>query len=114
MDDQGAVRALIQSGMQQRWGSAYDPAATPDTDDVWSTYVSNGDEVLVAEIGNEIVGRGMLTTDSGFGRLRRTAVKSECRRQGVGRRIIVEDRMPRSRAHCTTHHMTPAREWAVP
>lgn len=89
-NDQAAVKTLIQNGMQERWGSAYDPAMNPDTDDIWGVHVANGVEVIVAEIGDVIVGTGMLSTESGGGRLRRVAVHREWRRRAVGRRIIEE------------------------
>jgi hypothetical protein len=53
--DQKPVRDLVLEGMRERWGDAYDPSANSDLGDIAANYVDRGAEVVVIEIGGEIV-----------------------------------------------------------
>jgi hypothetical protein len=41
--------------MRERWGDAYDPAANPDLNNISAIYVARGAEVVVVEVGGDIV-----------------------------------------------------------
>jgi hypothetical protein len=58
--DHEPVRELVLAGMRERWGDAYDPSANPDLDNISACYVDRGADVVVAEIGGEIVATGIL------------------------------------------------------
>jgi hypothetical protein len=53
--DQEPVRELVLGGMRERWGDAYDPAANPDLNNISAIYVARGAEVVVVEVGGDIV-----------------------------------------------------------
>jgi len=90
-DDQAAVRALVQGGLRERWGDSFDPSANPDLDDVAAHYVERGAEVVVAEVGGEVVGTGVLQPEQDRrGRILRVSVRAEHRRRGIGRQIVEE------------------------
>lgn len=89
--DQPAVRQLILSGMRERWRDQYDAAANPDVDDMWSSYVAGGGEVVVWEEGETIVATGTLVPETdGGGRILRMSVDRPYRRRGLGRRMVAE------------------------
>lgn len=102
-DDQPAVRQLILSGMRERWGEQYDDAANPDVDDIWSTYVIKGGEVVVWEEDGVVVGTGTLVPEpDGGGRILRMSVDRSYRQHGLGRRIVAE-LMKRARRRRLSH-----------
>jgi ribosomal protein S18 acetylase RimI-like enzyme len=89
--DQVPVRELVLEGMRERWGDAYDPSVNPDLDDISASYLDRGAEVVVLEIGGEIVAAGTLQPDGdGRGRIVRMSVDRAHRRQGLGRRVVAE------------------------
>src|SRR5205807_1991401 len=89
--DQPAVRELILSGMRERWGRRFDPTANPDTDDLWTSYIAKGGEIVVVEMDGAIIGTGTLLPEpGGGGRILRLSVEQRRRRQGDGRRIVGE------------------------
>lgn len=100
--DQRSVRDLIQDGLRSRWGSSFDEAANPDTDDLWLTYVDKGNEIVVAEVDGTVVATGILCIEPTppqaaaliagrtAPRLRRISVSDDHRRQGLGRLIVEE------------------------
>lgn len=89
--DQIAVRELVLGGMRERWGDAYDPSANPDLDDISTSYVDRGAEVVVVQIGGEIVATGMLRPEPDRrGRILRMSVDQGYRRRGFGRQVVEE------------------------
>jgi ribosomal protein S18 acetylase RimI-like enzyme len=89
--DQAPVRELVLSGMRERWGNAYDPLANPDLDNISASYVDRGADVVVAEIGGEIVATGMLRPEGdGRGRIVRVSVDQAHRQRGFGRQLVEE------------------------
>lgn len=91
LHDQHEVQYLILAGMYDRWGSRFDPAANPDTDDLWTTYVTKGAEIVVVEEGDQIVATGTLMPEAdGAGRILRMSVDRRYRRQGLARAIVIE------------------------
>ncbi len=89
--DQEPVRELVVAGMRERWVDAYDPSANPDLDNISASYVDRGADVVVAEIGDEIVATGMLWPEGdGRGRIVRVSVDQAHRQRGVGRQVVEE------------------------
>jgi ribosomal protein S18 acetylase RimI-like enzyme len=89
--DQERVRELVLGGMRERWGDAYDPSANPDLDNISTSYVDRGAEVVVVEMDGEIVAMGMLQPEGdGRGRIVRVSVDRAHRRQGFGRQVVEE------------------------
>lgn len=89
--DQAATRDLIQAGLSERWRDQFDPAANPDTDDLWASYVADGGEIVVATINWRIVGTGtLIALSSRCGRLIRMSTDAAFRRRGVARLIVEE------------------------
>lgn len=87
--DQDEACAVIQAGLRERWGDAFDPSANPDTDDLWASYVEPGGEIVVAVDGDRIVGTGILiTAGPGTAQLVRMSTHPEHRRRGIGRRVV--------------------------
>jgi len=84
--DQCAAKALILKGLEEHWGTL-DPTLNPDLDDIATSY---GDGTFfVATQGDRIVGTGALKLHGdGSGEVVRMSVATDCRRQGVGRRIL--------------------------
>ena len=85
-EDQCAVKALILAGLKEYWGTL-DPTLNPDLDDIESTYADA--TVLVAREGVRIIGTGVLKPrDTDAGEIVRMSVARDCRRRGLGRRIL--------------------------
>jgi GNAT superfamily N-acetyltransferase len=84
--DAPAVRELIVQGLAERWGG-YDPRCNPDLENFAEHYGSS--VILVAKRGSRIVGVGVLQPErDGAGRIVRMSVARDCRRQGIGTRIL--------------------------
>jgi ribosomal protein S18 acetylase RimI-like enzyme len=89
--DQPAVRQLILAGMRERWGGRYDGSANPDTDDIWTSYVTRGGEVVVWDEDGAVVATGTLLPEpDGGGRIVRMSVAPGWRRRGLGRQVVAE------------------------
>lgn len=89
--DQEAVRALVLDGLRARWGDSFDPAFNPDLDDIRTTYLDVGAEVVVVEREAELVGVGILiAVGEAEGRLLRISVAAACQRQGIATSIVRE------------------------
>ena len=89
--DQDAVRQLIINGMAERWGERFDPAANPDTADLWATYIEPGGEIVVYEVGREVVATGTLIPEAdGAGRIMRMSVDRRHRRKGFAKTVVGE------------------------
>lgn len=99
--DQASVRELIQEGLRSRWGTSFDPAANPDTDDLATNYSASGAEIVVVEVNGRVAATGILSIEprpsfltslSGprIARLRRISVSNRHRRQGLGRLVVDE------------------------
>lgn len=87
--DQDAVRALVLDGMRERWGEAYDPSANADLEDIASTYVARGAEVVVLELDGVVAGCGTLIHETETrARMVRVSVHGDHRRRGLGRQIV--------------------------
>ena len=95
--DQGAVRDLVLSGLGERWGEAFDSARNPDLDDITSSYVGRGADVVVVDVEDVIVAIGMLVPEGDDrGRILRMSVDHGHRRRGFGR-LVVEELVARAR-----------------
>jgi ribosomal protein S18 acetylase RimI-like enzyme len=89
--DQCELRRLILEGLRDRWGEAFDPSANPDLDDVVTSYLHRGAEVVVIESAGEIIATGTLVADDATtAQIVRMSVAAAHRRQGLGRRIVEE------------------------
>ena len=85
-NDQCAVKALILAGLKEHWGTL-DPSLNPDLDDIATTYADA--TFLLACQGSRIVGTGVLKPrDTDAGEIVRMSVAADCRRRGIGRRIL--------------------------
>lgn len=93
------MRALVLAGMRERWGDRFDPAANPDADDVWGSYVARGAEVVVVAVVEEAGGGGdagvvatgtLVPQADGSGRILRVAVDRRHRRRGLARLVVAE------------------------
>lgn len=86
--DQDAVRRPILAGLGDRFG-VVDASRNPDLDDIAAAYPAPGAFVVVAEVGAEIVGSGILIDEAaGVGRLVRMSVAGHHRRRGIGRALV--------------------------
>ena len=88
--DQEAAKQLILTGLGERWGWI-DSTLNPDLNDIALTYAPG--IFLVAYLDGELVGTGALlpeVTPDGDNALRvvRMSVRTDLRRQGIGRRIL--------------------------
>ncbi len=84
--DQTAARALILAGLQEHWGTL-DPTLNPDLDDIARHYAHG--VFLTAWQAGVLVGTGALIPEApGVSRIVRMSVDRECRRGGIGRRIL--------------------------
>ena len=89
--DQDVVQALVEAGMQERWGDRYEPGTNPDLDDIEGRYVAQGAAVVVAEIERAVVGTGTLVSEpDGAGRIVRMSVDSQHRCRGIARALVAE------------------------
>lgn len=83
--DQVAARALILTGLAERWGTL-DDSLNPDLIDIASTYASG--VFLCAWADDELVGTGALRNcEMGAVEIVRMSVARAWRRRGVGRAI---------------------------
>ncbi len=83
---QADVRALILSGLAERWGEL-DPSFKHDLDDIARSYAAG--RMLVAMRRREIVGVGaVLPRRDGTAEIRRVSVAAYERRSGVGALIV--------------------------
>ena len=83
-----AVKALINQGLIQRWGT-YDTSFNPDLGHFSNFYQSKQAVVLVAKLASPIVGCGMLMKDPEIvGRIVRMTVCEDRQRSGIGRKIL--------------------------
>lgn len=97
--DQSQVRALILSGLSERWGTDYNETYNPDLDDITRNYVNNGADVVVIEEAGIIAATGMLLREhSSNVRIVRMSVSRTHRRQGLGHRVV-EELLARARLH---------------
>jgi ribosomal protein S18 acetylase RimI-like enzyme len=89
--DQTNVRALVLAGMRERWGDVYDPRANPDLDDISTSYLCRGADVVVVEVGDKVVATGLLLPQPACrGRILRVSVDHNHRRRGHGRQVVDE------------------------
>lgn len=87
-EDQAAVRSLVLAGLGDHWGTI-DETMNPDLDDIARYYVAPGHVVVVAWLGDDIVGTGTLVNETdGAGRLVRMSVSRQHRGRGLGRRLV--------------------------
>jgi putative acetyltransferase len=86
--DQAAARALILAGLREHWGWL-DPSLNPDLDDIAASYVRPGHVFLVAEIGQTLVGTGMLVIDGNVGQIVRLSIAPQWRQCGIGQALVV-------------------------
>ena len=85
--DQKAAKNLILEGLSEHF-DIIDRCLNPDLDDINAYYIAQGEQFLVAEIDNKLVGTGGLIQESdAVGRIVRVSVASSHRRLGIGRKI---------------------------
>jgi len=79
------------------WADAAAPTTTDDPDGLGALLVRDPGALLVAESSGRIVGTVIAAWDGWRGSVYRIAVAPECRREGLGRRLLVEaeDRLRR-------------------
>ncbi len=88
-DDQEQVRSLIQAGMKQRWGPAFDEGANPDTNDLHGSYIGAGGEIAVIEHDGLVIAAGALVDEGdGMGRLLRVSVAQSRQGSGIGQALV--------------------------
>ena len=86
--DQAQVKDLILAGMVEHWG-VLDPSKNPDLNDIGASYA--GAVFLVAWQQNRVIGTGALVPRSNdTAEIVRMSVAAGLRRQGLGRRILLE------------------------
>ena len=86
--DQLLVRRLILDGLGEHWGTV-DESLNVDLEDIACSY-TNG-RTVVAELAGEVIGTGTLVRrDSTTGEIVRMSVSANCRRAGLGARIVEE------------------------
>jgi GNAT superfamily N-acetyltransferase len=86
--DQALAKELILAGLAEHWGQL-DPVLNPDLNDIATAYA--GAAFLVAWRGGRLVGTGALVPRSpGVAEVVRMSVARPCRRQGIGRLILVQ------------------------
>jgi len=86
--EQDEARALILSGLEERWG-LIDPTKNPDLIDLMAAYDQG--VFLVALLDGTIVGTGALLPEGETtGRIVRMSVKKTLRSQGLGTTILDE------------------------
>lgn len=91
LSDQDALRHLILDGLRERWGDEFDASMNPDLEDLASSYLERGADIVVWEEVGCLVATGLLLQDEGdAGRILRMSVAATHRRRGLGRRIIDE------------------------
>jgi ribosomal protein S18 acetylase RimI-like enzyme len=81
-DDVPAVLAL--------WSAAAAPTSTDDADGVGALLERDPGSLLVAESSGRIVGTVIAAWDGWRGAIYRMVVAPECRREGLGRRLLGE------------------------
>ena len=85
--DQVAARALILSGLGERFGFI-DETLNPDLDDIAAHYLAQGHLFLVALCGQTLVGTGgLLIRPDRTGQIVRVSTHHAYRRQGIARAI---------------------------
>jgi ribosomal protein S18 acetylase RimI-like enzyme len=82
--DQTQARALIESGLAERWGFL-DSTCNPDLTDLYAHYVQRGHRFYVGDCAGVLVATGALTVTENSGRIERVSVASDWRRRGFGR-----------------------------
>lgn len=86
--DQSRVRELIEQGLQEHFGYL-DRSLNPDLDDLQATYISSGGTILVAEVGQNIVGTGaLICAGEHTARLVRVSVDHRWRKRGIARTVV--------------------------
>jgi len=86
--DQDATRRLVLTGLGEHFGFV-DQSLNPDLDDIRASYLDRGALVVVADVGDELVGAGALFEEEpGVGRLVRMSVSGRHRRRGIGRALV--------------------------
>ena len=86
--DQAAARALILEGLREHWGWL-DPRLNPDLVDIAASYIAPGHVFFVAEIGQTLAGTGALIIHGDMGQIVRVTVRSQWRRRGSGRALVI-------------------------
>ncbi len=88
-EDEEAVRMLVLSGLEQRFGVLID-GLNPDLDDLETHYIQQGASIIVVESDGQIIGCGMLIKEHGsdeVARIVRVSVAKDRQRQGIGKII---------------------------
>ena len=84
--DQAAAKALVQAGLGEHWGWV-DQTLNPDLNDIAASYRDG--VFLIAEHEAEIVATGAyLPVGPGVVQIVRMSVRADCRRLGLGRRML--------------------------
>lgn len=84
--DQAAAKALVQDGLGEHWGWV-DQTLNPDLNDIAASYRDG--VFLVAERDAEIIATGAFVPEApGVVQIVRMSVRADCRRAGIGRRML--------------------------
>ena len=86
--DQSEARALIDSGLGERFGHI-DRTANPDILDIEQAYIDSGHEFIVAVVNDHVVGTcGVLIEPDKAPRMMRLPVERSLRRQGAAKQLL--------------------------
>jgi len=78
----------VLAGLAEHWGEI-DESLNPDLDDIATAYADG--RTVVAALGGEVIGTGtVVPRRDGVAEILRMSVRSDLRRQGVGRAIVSE------------------------
>jgi GNAT superfamily N-acetyltransferase len=88
--DQGAFREVVQAGLRERWGEAFDPNFNADLDDITANYVvAKRALVVVLIIDDTVAGTGILIPEGrNLMRIVRMSVEHHQRRKGHAAAIV--------------------------
>lgn len=89
LEDSTAMRALIEAGLEQRFGFLLEDA-NPDLTDFQAYYLDQGASLIVVERDGGLIGCGALIREQGsdvVGRLVRVSVAASQQGRGLGRLI---------------------------
>lgn len=110
-EDHPTVRKLILTGLGEHFGHI-DENFNPDIDDIEVSYLSKGRAFFVAESDDQITGTGgFILEQPGVGRIVRMSVRRDCRRKGIGRRMVEHLLAEARRQGCTKVLVETNHDW---
>ena len=110
-EDHPAARKLILTGLGEHFGHI-DENLNPDVNDIEASYMVKGRAFFVAESDDQIVGTGGFVCEQpGVGRIVRMSVRRDCRRKGIGRRMVEHLLTEARRQGCTKVLLETNHDW---